>query len=100
MITVRMQNAKQNDSLAFESVKQLVRETAHQYSSELAVVSRVTFRILDHSLNRTFDLSNELRAQPSSLIVVPVSGLAQISLSPRPDDEAPFHPSITASGET
>ena len=42
----------------------------------------------------------EHRDQPSSLTLVPVPGLAQISLSPRPDDEAPFHASITALGET
>ena len=30
---------------------------------------------------------------------LPMSGFAQVSLGPRPNDETPFHPSITVSGE-
>jgi hypothetical protein len=72
MITVRMQNAKHNDSLAFESVKQLVRKTARQYSPEPAIVNRVTLRIVDQSLHRTFDLIEKLRTQSRSLTLVPL----------------------------
>ena len=38
---------------------------------------------------------DELRAQRNAMTFVPISGLAQISLGPRPNDEAPFHPWIT-----
>jgi hypothetical protein len=72
MITVCMQNAEHNDSLAFGSVKQLVRKTARQYSPESAIVNRVTLRIMDPSLNRTFDLSEKLRTQSRSLTLVPL----------------------------
>jgi hypothetical protein len=99
MITARMENAKYNDSLVFESVKQLVWKPAHECATKSTIINRVTFWIANQCLKANFDLSDELFVQPTALTLVPVSGLAQIALRPRSNAEAPFHTSFTLSAE-
>ena len=74
-------------------------KTPCQHAVKTTIVNRVTLRVPNQDLNRSVNLSKELRTQPRSLPLVPVSGFEQISLSSRPNDEAPFHASITVSGE-
>ena len=95
MIAAHVYYAKYNDLVIFQSIEQLVGETPRQHSTKPTIVNRVALRIADQNVKRSLNFSDELRTKACSLILVPVSGFAQISLGARPNDEAPFHASIT-----
>jgi hypothetical protein len=96
MISARMQNAKHDNLVAFEPVKQFVRKTPHHYSTKSTIIVRMKLRILEQTLNCGSGFGHKLLTQANSLVLVPISSLTQVRLSLRSDDDAPFHVSAIA----
>jgi hypothetical protein len=57
MIPASMENPEYDYPVAFQSVKQLVREAVHERATKSAIVNGVTLRIANQGFKRSFDLS-------------------------------------------
>jgi hypothetical protein len=71
----------------------------HKHATESTVVNGVKLRVAKQRLKRSFDLSDELATQSGALALVPMFGVAQISLGAWSNYETPFHAAITSSTE-
>ncbi len=63
MSSFRMQNAEDDDKLAFDPVENLVRKPPRDQSPKVAIIKRTTFRISFQQVNRAMDFVQKLSAQ-------------------------------------
>src|SRR5208283_6182085 len=91
MFPLRVQNAKDNDAIAFHAVKKFVREPAREQSAKIAIIKRAVFGINFQPANRRANFNQQFIAQPGALGFIPQPGLPHIRLRVRPDDDVPTH---------
>ena len=71
MFSFRVQDAKNNDTPALDSVKKLVREPAGEQAAKIAVVKRAAFRIRFQQVNRGANFNQQFVTQPGALRFIP-----------------------------
>ena len=63
MLPFRVQNAKDNDAVAFYAIEKFVRETAREQPAKVPVIKRTAFRLFFQQSNRTADLIQQFITQ-------------------------------------
>lgn len=91
MISFPMKDTKDNHPVAFNAVKEFVREAAKKQPAKAAVVDRPTFRVLRKLVNGMADFIQQLIAESRTLLVIPRLRIVQIRLGFRTDGDEPFH---------
>ena len=63
MLPFRVQNAKDNDAVAFHAIEKFVRETAREQPAKVPVIKRTAFRLCFQKSNRAANLIQQFIAQ-------------------------------------
>ena len=78
MFLLHVQESKDNDSIAFDSVKDFVRKTPGDEAAKIPIVNRPPFRMLLKIVDRFLDGGQEFIAQSRSLqVIVMLRGTAK-----------------------
>ena len=91
MVLLGVQNAEDDDSLAFDAIEQLVGESAQQDTPEITVINRLPFGIRSQHANGSASRQDKLHAQSLAPLLVLLPGCLQVRLGPQTDDDRPFH---------
>lgn len=96
MVAGGVQNAEDDDGVAFDSKKNFVRKPIHHQATKSAVVKgKLSGRALQ-SNHVIGDMGEKLIAQAGPSRFVPVSGLMNVGTSRGPDGDVPVHRCLLA----
>lgn len=71
MFPFRVQNAKNNDAVAFDAIKKFVRKTAREQTAKVAVVKRTAFGINGQQVHCVSDFVQQFIPQTAALVFIP-----------------------------
>ncbi len=71
MFPFRVQDAKDNDAVAFDLVEKFVGKTAREQTAKIAVIKRTTFRIIRQQAHRPANFVQQFIAQTSAPGFIP-----------------------------
>ena len=91
MISLGVQDAKNNHAVAFNAVEKLVRETVGEQPAEVAIVDGTSLRVFLQQVNRLADFLEQLITQTDPSGLIPIPGFPRVRLCIGPDDDAPTH---------
>jgi len=91
MIPFGVQDAKDNDVVAFETVEKFVGETDGEQTTEAAIVNGAALWVFLQQMNRVADFLQQFITQPYPPRLIPVPRFPRVRLRVGPDDDAPAH---------
>ena len=91
MISLGVQNTKNNNAFAFDAVKQLVRKPVSQSTAETAIVNRPSLGMFCKRLDRATDLREKFVSETGPLGFIPFLRIACVRFCLAQYNDAPTH---------
>ncbi len=91
MFPFRMQDAKDNDAVAFDAIEKFVGKTAREQPAKITVIKRPSFGVVRQQSHCAANFVQQFIAQTRALRFIPCACFRQVRLRIGPDDDAPVH---------
>src|SRR6266704_1040998 len=96
MVAGVVENTKDDDGVAFDSVEKLVGKAFGQDAAKAFVINPITFRRFFQSSKGFGNRDQEFIPQSWSLVIVPVARFLNVAFSGGTDEYTPFHAGLLA----